>query len=104
MEEENSIIIWDSVKYLPILNYFNKNQMQKRATIISRTKVQVDNDMVKFITLEEKSFLQLVKLYHTYEFSDQVVMVSDQAQYPGILNYLTTGLLTEEQFWKAVLH
>ena len=54
--------------------------------------------------LEKQQMNEVMKIYHMYEFTDKMHIVSENLQYPSILNYLTTGMLTDEEFYKALLY
>lgn len=41
------------------------------------------------------------KYYHLYEYTDELLVVDDVPQYPGLVNYLKTGVLTEDEFITA---
>ena len=43
------------------------------------------------------------KLYFTYEFSDRFTVITGSGQYPSLFNYLSTGILTEEEILEAIL-
>ncbi len=44
------------------------------------------------------------RLYRMYEFSDQLIMISDQPQYGGLLNYVKTGVMTLEEIIQTLLN
>lgn len=43
------------------------------------------------------------KYYYLYEYSNQIQLISDNPQYPSMLNYVKTGLLNEEEMIEALL-
>ena len=43
-------------------------------------------------------------LYYLYEYTDDVNVIADSSQYPTLLNYVKTGLLTEDEMLEALLH
>lgn len=50
----------------------------------------------------EKS--DLLRQYFMYEFSDDIVVVSDDnIPYPSIFNFVKTGVLSEEEVSRALL-
>ena len=42
------------------------------------------------------------KLYHLYEYTDDICVLEDTPLYPGLLNYVKTGLLTDEELIEAL--
>ena len=54
------------------------------------------------ITDEEEKGLQ--KLYFTYEFSDRLIVLSKSLMYGDIWNYVETGIMTEEEAFRALFH
>ena len=42
--------------------------------------------------------------YYLYEYSDNINVITDNPQYPTLLNYVKTGLLTEDEMLEALLH
>lgn len=45
-----------------------------------------------------------VMLYFLYEYSDTIQLIYENPQYPSMLNYVKTGLLTEEEIVQVLLH
>lgn len=60
------------------------------------------NEVFKSITSEE--YWEILEIYSMYEFSDCIQFVSKSSQYGTILNYLSMGLMTEEEFFEALLY
>ena len=44
------------------------------------------------------------KYYYMYEYTDDLEVISDNPQYPSMLNYVKTGLLTKEEMIEALKH
>ena len=42
-------------------------------------------------------------LYHLYEYTDDICVLEDTSVYPGIINYVKTGILTPEEMVEALL-
>lgn len=54
--------------------------------------------------LEKEENLEIVnKYYFLYEYTNKVTLISDNPQYPSMLNYVKTGILTEEEMIEALL-
>ena len=43
-------------------------------------------------------------LYYLYEYTDDINVIVDTSQYPTLLNYVKTGLLTEDEMLEALLY
>lgn len=54
--------------------------------------------------LDEQQVNGIMEMYHMYEFSNKIHVISENPQYPSMLNYVTLGVLTEEEFYKALLY
>ena len=39
-----------------------------------------------------------------YEYTDELSVIKDSTQYPSMLNYVKTGLLTKEEMIEALKH
>ena len=44
------------------------------------------------------------KYYRLYEYTDKICHITNSLQYPNMLNYVKTGLLTEEEMIQALLY
>lgn len=47
---------------------------------------------------------EFLKLYNMYEFSNRVQLISLSSQYASMFNYLSSGILTEDEFIEALLY
>lgn len=56
---------------------------------------------LRIVTENEMS--EILDIYHLYEFSDKLVVLSDNPIYPSILNYIHQGLLTENEVVEALV-
>ena len=56
-----------------------------------------------FITIDEIQCEELLKLYHTYEFSDRFQVIMENSCYGGLYNYVKTGILTPKEAEEAAL-
>lgn len=45
-----------------------------------------------------------VNMYHMYDFSDKVFVISDSDQYGSLFNYVKTGILTAQEMVDALLY
>ena len=46
----------------------------------------------------------ILRYYLLYEFTDKMIVISDNLQYPSMFNYIQQGLLTEEELVDALLY
>ena len=57
----------------------------------------------KILVLPAEKHMDLVSLYHTYEFSDRFRVIGRSSQYGGLFNYVDNGLLTEQEVFELIL-
>ncbi len=53
-------------------------------------------------TISKEEYESYEKFYRLYEYTDAICVLEDDPLYPGLLNYVKTGLLTEEELRKAL--
>lgn len=53
--------------------------------------------------LTDREMQDILKLYYLYEFSDRVVLFSQESIFGGLLNYVDTGILTMDELVRALL-
>lgn len=53
--------------------------------------------------ISEQETEQILEYYRMYEFSNRLKVLEDNAQFGGLLNYYRNGILTQEEFWEAIL-
>ncbi len=53
-------------------------------------------------TPEENDFGNFELYYRLYEYTDDICVLEDNPLYPGLLNYVKTGLLTREELIDAL--
>lgn len=54
-------------------------------------------------TISYEEYCDIEELYYMYEFSDRIYLLTDTAQYGSLGNYISSGLLTEEEIFTALL-
>lgn len=57
----------------------------------------------KILVLPAEKYMDLVSLYHTYEFSDRFRVIGRSSQCGGLFNYVDNGLLTEQEAFELLL-
>ena len=72
-------------------------------------KVTIDltgryEDKIKENKPDADKIKEVKEYYYLYEYTDQVNLITDNPQYPSMLNYVKTGLLTEDEMIEALLH
>ena len=93
--------IWTGEKFLQTASRQNvKSSLflvaKPRADILQKYNVEIQE-----ISYEE--YCNIEKLYYTYEFSDRIHLLADHIQYGSLSNYISGGLLTEEEAFGALL-
>lgn len=53
--------------------------------------------------LSEQEIAEMLSVYQLYEFADNMQIIGESQNYGGLLNYVKTGVLTEPDFFAAVL-
>lgn len=96
MQEEIQAILTKLFQTLSI------GETQKKILILSmQNGVSVGTVEHKQITPEE--YQRILQFYNMYEFSNRVEVIAKNAQYGSILNYVKTGLLTEDDLLQIIL-
>ena len=87
------------------INYLNMRDDTKKNVLITSNEIKYFSNKfdVKHVIKEEAT--EIIKLYHTYEFSDKVQLITHNKNMPyaDLLNYIDTGLMTIEEAAEAVL-
>lgn len=77
----------------------------KKILVLSAKQLSIkaaDNLILRQITKEEADFLS--GMYLTYEFSDKFIFLSrEDTNYPGLQNFVDTGLLSREEMLELLL-
>lgn len=53
--------------------------------------------------LSEEEINTFNKYYYLYEYTDSISVLEDNPLYPCLINYVKTGILTEEEMIEALL-
>ena len=53
--------------------------------------------------MTDREIQDILKLYYLYEFSDRVVLFSQESIFGGLLNFVDTGILTMNELVRALL-
>ena len=57
---------------------------------------------IKLIT--SKDIKDIMAIYHLYEFTDKLLVLSENFSYPVLLNYVLQGILTEQEMIEAFIY
>lgn len=57
-----------------------------------------------FMRISSEEYGKIQEIYNLYECSDRLQIISGNSQYGNLLNYVKTGLLSEEQVYEALLY
>lgn len=60
----------------------------------------IENDKFSIIKQDDKE--AMLKLYKMYEFTNKLVVLSSEEQYPSIFNYYRQGLLSVDELIEAL--
>lgn len=80
------------------LNLINSNIL-----ILSTKELDIQEKQFTFMRIMEENARKLRKLYHTYEFADNFILLEQSPAFASIFNYVQTGILTLEEAWQALL-
>ena len=56
-----------------------------------------------YISVSENDLKTLIDLYRSYDCSDKLMYLTRSANYADIVNYVDTGVITEEEMFEALL-
>lgn len=104
-EYDKVIVLKTTLRIVDIFSRIISQQETKKVLLLVREWDQgsqlICGTTIRPITNEE--YCGIEKLYHMYEFSDRIHIINDSKQYGGLDNYVSTGLLTEEEALTAWL-
>lgn len=113
LKEYNKIVIFDcdNLKDKEILDrfllYVSKSGIFKSILIIaaecSNSEIINLDCKIDIIIFSQQELEAFFEVYNMYEFSDKFTLVTNKCQYPSLLNYMSTGLLTENEFFQALM-
>lgn len=71
--------------------------------IVKEIKIDKMNVLIISSSSNDKIFKAIKKLYNCYEFSNKIMYISNCQNFGEMTNYISTGLLTIEEFTSALL-
>lgn len=109
---EQLTLKFDKILFFPYIldNGFLKcelnlgNMNNKKNLIILSDIYSSEYNQFFVIRLSQKDTEELIQLYYTYEFADNFFMVTaDDSFIASIFNFVSTGILTYEEAWQALV-
>ena len=94
-------------KKVIIFNYNDQGLLYSLRDGLSQKKYanveiwQCFEEMSDYISRDEID--NILEMYHMYDFSDKVLVISDPDQFGSVFNYVKNGILSKEEMVKAVL-
>lgn len=92
--------------YKAVLNQAILNRVElggKEVLIVTAGQYDVEQEEILCETVSEEFAEQLRRLYHTYEFADNFIVLEQSPIFATIFSYVQTGILTLEEAWRALL-
>ena len=109
LEEYSSIILFDDRN--EDINRCEHAFFANGSVLCADTKIMVmgmkndvDVDERVYKVIPEQEYNLILWLYRMYEFTDKLRIVSGFSQFGSMLNYLSTGIITQEEYFEALLH
>ncbi len=53
---------------------------------------------------EQQNYNMIYSIYHTYQFTDKIHIISDEQQFGSILNYVYTDVITRKELSEILFH
>ncbi|MCX4351283.1 MAG: hypothetical protein OSJ60_06560 [Lachnospiraceae bacterium] len=109
LEEYSSIIIFDD-RNEDISKYklaFLESKLEacvQRQILIMGLKDDVFASKKEYQVITEQEYNLILRLYRMYEFTDKLRVIAPSPQFGSMFNYLSTGIITQEEYFEALLH
>ncbi len=75
----------------------------KKLAILSTANFPVRSGKHIYKSVTEKEMRNYLEIYRSYESSDKLILLSDSRNYGSGWNYVSTGLLSVEEMFEAML-
>lgn len=81
------------------------NLIKKRGLKV-KILVECDScfDIPEIMKISHEVFDYIVNLYNMYEFTNKIIVFSDETMYPSTINYFSQGILSENEIIEALLY
>lgn len=91
-----------------LVNYYNESALlggiSKKILVLGEGDISCGEYCnFKYIRISGSERDSIAALYRTYEFSDRVLLISEDSRYGSLFNYVNTGLLTREELYQILL-
>lgn len=93
--------IWAGEKFFGLISCQDTKRVLLLVTELKTSMMQKCSIEIRKISFEEYSNIE--ELYYMYEFSDRIHLLVDNDQYGSLRNYISGGLMTEEETVAALL-
>ncbi len=96
--KENNCIGITFSKLLP-------RQVERKILFLVKEPITTDipDCSIDILLISDEEYYEIENMYYLYEFSDRIHIISRNSQYGSLDNYISNGLLTEEEAFLALL-
>lgn len=84
-----------------VLGYINITG--SKILILSTRQVNAEEKLIDFKQIDKETARRLRALYHTYEFTDNFILLEQDCVFATIFNYVQTGILSLGEAWEALM-
>ena len=102
IRQYDMVILWK----LPLtsLDVGEKFVVEKKVLFLSEETRKFDIPNVTFLELSKEEALEMINLYHTYEFSNRFKVISDSNNsFGGVFNLRHAGFLNDEEVMSIII-
>jgi hypothetical protein len=99
----DAVIVCSGTNSKTLLLEFAGSLKEYTAKVILVTTNEIETD-TSIMNVSEEFMSGLLDYYYLYEFTDKIIVISDDSFCPDIKNYVSNGILTEEELIKSVLY
>lgn len=104
IDNNNKLIICDGISektICDIVEYIKKKKLDNWQVIGTK---KIGADISHYTEISDYQFKYIKEIFYTYEVSDKLVYLSNDITYGTVMNYVKTGLMSEEEMLKALLY
>lgn len=87
--------------------FFRLLSGEKNKKNLLLVKDMVQNDIseceIDIQVMSYEEYCGIEQMYYMYEFSDHIHMLADDTPYSSLINYISSGILTEEEAFMALI-
>ncbi len=85
-------------------NAFDHLALEDRKILVLSTKrYDFTEGCITHRVVSEEEAGQISRLYYTYEFTDNFIMLDGSGIYASIFDFVTSGILSAGEAWRALL-